>query len=260
LVDYDLVLTAGHCLRLLALDDFSVVFDYYYTAPGKLALSGDSIFRPSAIVSERRDAVGTQPRLDFAFLRLDHPVNASRRPAPLFATRPSIMAGERVNALGCDGGVPLKSDDGAAVRDTRVSGDDWFSASTDTSRGSSGGPAFNADGVLLGILARGSRDLEETTSGCNVASELSEDETLQEQYTYAHAAIASLCADDSQSTLCRDQCGSPCNALRPQEESAATSCALGMPTGHARMGATWLLPALLAVARAASRWARCASA
>src|SRR5689334_11060014 len=35
LVDWDLVLTAAHCIRRFALGDFKIVFGYYYTSLGK---------------------------------------------------------------------------------------------------------------------------------------------------------------------------------------------------------------------------------
>jgi hypothetical protein len=38
LVDWDLVLTAGHCARATTVNDMAAVFDYFYTRPGVLGV------------------------------------------------------------------------------------------------------------------------------------------------------------------------------------------------------------------------------
>src|SRR6266850_2085585 len=63
LVDWDLVLTAGHCARVYALGDFVVAFDYFYQAPGELALV--DLREPVELVAEALDPAGTEPRLDY---------------------------------------------------------------------------------------------------------------------------------------------------------------------------------------------------
>src|SRR3954452_2919549 len=44
LVDWDLVLTAGHCAHAIAVDDLAVVFGYFYPEPGRLALTADDVY------------------------------------------------------------------------------------------------------------------------------------------------------------------------------------------------------------------------
>ena len=159
LVDWDLVLTAGHCVRQFALEDFVVAFGYYYRAPDRLALSGRDLYQPLEIASEALDPPGSEPRLDYAWLRLAEPVRAPRRPAAVFAGQPAVNNVEAIVAYGTPGGVPGSSDAGGKIRDARLSVGDYFLADADTSYGCSGGGAFVQDGTLLGILARGGMDL-----------------------------------------------------------------------------------------------------
>src|SRR5262249_52913430 len=99
LVDWDLVLTAGHCVRLFALEDFVVAFDYSYTALGQLTLASNAIMNPTEIVSERLDPVGADPQLDYAWLRLDRSAAPPRRPLPIFAALPSLSAGDPLTVI-----------------------------------------------------------------------------------------------------------------------------------------------------------------
>jgi hypothetical protein len=95
LVDWDLVLTAGHCVRLLGLRDFAVVFGYHYASPGELALTPRDIAEPVQIVSEAmdQDAADAQ-RLDYAWLRLVE-TGASAAPARRHLHRAAASGGER---------------------------------------------------------------------------------------------------------------------------------------------------------------------
>jgi Trypsin len=52
LIDWDLVLTAGHCLRAFALADLVVLFGYSYSAPGRLSLRPEDAVEVSEIVAE----------------------------------------------------------------------------------------------------------------------------------------------------------------------------------------------------------------
>jgi hypothetical protein len=51
LLDSDLILTAGHCVRALPLDQLAAVFGYAYSAPAELALSPAAIYDLSQIVA-----------------------------------------------------------------------------------------------------------------------------------------------------------------------------------------------------------------
>jgi hypothetical protein len=229
LVDWDLVLTAGHCVRVLGLDGFAVVFGYAYAAPGALSLAGaPDVRRPVEIVSEALDPAGASPRLDYAWLRLDRPVAFPRHPAPVHVRPPALAAGDPILFIGSDSGVPMKVDDGGEVRDPRATASDYFVADTDTSGGASGGGAFDDGLALTGILARGGPDYVTTAAGCQATVQAPDGSSANEQLTYAHRAVEGLCRDRPEaSSLCRADCSDTCAALpRAADDGAAAGCAI----------------------------------
>jgi hypothetical protein len=248
LVDWDLVLTAGHCLRLLALQDFAVVFGYLYDAPDHLALGPDDVANPVEIVHEALDPEGASPRLDYGWLRLDRPVRPPHHPAGV-RLHPAPAPDDPLIAIGAGGGIPLKWDAGGRVGDARAGVGDYFFASTDTSGGSSGGGAFDASHALLGVTARGAPDLAASEAGCATIVHEPDGSEAAEQFTYAARAVEGLCgAHPEASTLCRTDCGEPCEALPPAPAAAGCDVA-----GERRSGGGGLVLAALA---GAVIWAR----
>jgi hypothetical protein len=224
LVDWDLVLTAGHCTRVFPVDDTIVVFDYFYRQPGELAATTVDTVDVVEIVAESLDPVGVEPRLDYAWLRLRAPVLPPRRPVPVFVTPPPLRLGDPIVSIGAGGGVPMKLDAGGRVRNVRESTRDYFVADVDSSHGSSGAGAFSSEFALLGILARGGADFVDTPEGCRATLRVNED-AATEQFTYAHQAVHGLCGrSPSASSLCRADCGEPCRALAPPELMASGGC------------------------------------
>jgi hypothetical protein len=225
LVDWDLVLTAGHCVRYLPLDGFVVVRGYYYAAPNQMTIAPSDVRDVDAIVDEALDPAGSDPRLDFAWVRLAAPVSDPWEPAPIDAHPEAFALDDPVISIGTPGGVPLKVDDGGTIRALRPDQLDYFVADTDTSHGSSGGGAFDQHLALAGVLARGGVDLVTTMDGCQLNARIADGAQAEEQFTYAHRALEHLCAAaPSASTLCRAQCGDPCSALAPQPRNAAGGC------------------------------------
>jgi hypothetical protein len=245
LVDHDLVLTAGHCMRLLPLDQLKVVFGYYFDAADTLAVRAPyDVLDIAEIVDEVLDASSTQgPVLDYAFIRLAHDAPKGRAPAPV-RMRPAVV-GEALIAAGTSLGMPLKVDEGARVTATRSAHQDYFVSDTDTSAGASGGPAFTADLTLLGVLARGAQDFEASERDCNLEAHRTAADA-SEQFTSAATALASLCLRvPDASSLCRAECGEPCIAERA---ASASGCAVLSPGARSR-GLAWMLfvPLLFAV-------------
>ena len=155
LVDFDLVLTARHCVPSpSACRQTLFVFDYSYSDPDRLVrpspqnIYGCREIQVMGMGSERED--------DFAFVRLDRPVSSERAPAAL---RPSgdVVPGEPIAALGFPEGTPLKIDSEGHVNRLSVDAPLLF-ASVDTFRGSSGSGVFDAQQRLLGIIIEGERD------------------------------------------------------------------------------------------------------
>src|SRR4051812_43602771 len=145
LVDWNLVLTSGHCIDLVPIQALRVVFGYYYVAPGKLALSNADAYPVAEVVVSRRDPAEADQRLDFAWLRLQSAVKAPHRPVAVYTQPPGPALGDSIISIGAGGGVPIKLDAGGHVQETRDAYGDYFVADTDTSEGSSGGGAYATD-------------------------------------------------------------------------------------------------------------------
>jgi hypothetical protein len=214
LVDADLVLTAGHCARLAAPQDFVVVLGYYYQAPGKLVITRDAVIDVAGIPVEALDPGGVGSRLerDFAWLRLARPAPARYQPAPI-RRRLTDLPRSTLTFAGTGGGVPLKIDQGATIFDDGAPTFLSFVADTDSARGASGGGAFDADLGLLGILGRGSSDLAMTPAGCWTTARAPDGVPPREEFTFAARALEGLCAAGEPTSLCRADCGEPCAAL-----------------------------------------------
>jgi trypsin-like peptidase len=251
LVDWDLVLTAGHCMRLLAPADYRVVFGYHYLQPGTLALQPGGLATPVEIVDEALDPAGTDPRFDHAWLRLASPVPAPYAPVPVYRAPPPVRSGDPVKTIGAPHGMPLKADATGVVADPRGFSD-YFLAKTDTSGGWSGGGAFDAQHALIGILSRGADDLTAAPAdGCAREARAGDADPGQEQFTYAFAALRSLCAKEPSRSLCRADCSEPCMATPPPtasgDEGGSSGCAIspGRPDRRAGPALAVLLGACL---------------
>jgi hypothetical protein len=229
LVDWDLIVTAGHCVHAVPLRDVVAVFGYYYDEPGRLVASAEDVIDLDRVVAEEVDPAGSDPRLDYAVVRLSRGVGPERGPAPV--RRPGLTAGQPLIFAGTGGGVPVKIDVGGAVQDARETRFDFFTADTDTSGGSSGGGAFDDELTLVGVMARGGTDLQQTGDGCMAAVHEPSGANAEEEFTYAFRAIEGLCkkADGKMSSLCRSECGDPCEALPRPSALSAGGCSLAAP-------------------------------
>jgi hypothetical protein len=251
LVDWDLVLTAGHCLRLLALEDIAVVFNYRYERPRQLAVASGDVFDAVDIVSEALDPAVARPRLDYGWVRLGRPVAPPRQPAPVYVRAPPLRLGDAILSIGNGGGVPMKLDAGGVIRNLREPETDYFIADTDTSHGSSGGGAFDGELALVGISVRGGDDWTVTAEGCHRTIRQPDGSAAEEQFNYANRAVEGLCATSpSASSLCRADCGDPCRALPAPIPPPSAGCSLAAaPRSWVSLTGYWLLPMVLIVRR-----------
>jgi hypothetical protein len=215
LVDWNLVLTSGHCVSAVPPDSLRVAFDYFYRSEGELAMGEDDVYAVEQVVMARRDDPTPNDdgeRLDFAWLELATPARPPHRPAATYTRSRGASESDRVISIGAGGGVPIKWDEGGRVRYTRSEFDDYLIADTDTSQGSSGGGIFDEHLVVLGSLARGAADFARTEAGCYVTSSEADPSAAREQFTYVHRSVEALCATGSTSVLCNPSCGDPCDA------------------------------------------------
>lgn len=250
LVDWDLVLTSGHCVSVVPLSELRIVFNYYYREPGELAVSEEDIYQVEEVVAARTDRDPGAGRLDFGWLRLKQPVRPPHRPTRLQTGSSGAALGDVVISISAGGGAPLKLDAGGQVLDLRAETNDYFIADTDTSEGSSGGAAFTEDLTLLGTLARGAPDFVRTDAGCWTTDSASSPLEAREQFTYAYRSVQALCEREPSSWLCDPSCDdSPCDPPpRPDPDTDAAidsdGCSLGkLP--NSTSGPTLALASLL---------------
>ena len=211
LVDWDLVLTSGHCVDIVPLRNLRVVFNYFFNDPGQLALTRADIYTVDAVVRARDDQNEAHERIDYGWLRLSEPVRLPHAPAAVRPHVPELALGDGILAINAGGGVPFKFDSGGRVRDLRAGLDDYFVADTDTSEGSSGGPAFNEEFALLGTLARGAPDFVQTSAGCAATDREENPRFAREQFTYVARSVEGLCEVDADRWFCDSSCDEGCD-------------------------------------------------
>lgn len=251
LVDWDLVLTSGHCVDVIPNSSLRVMFGYYYQSEGDLAVSADSVYRVREVITSRNDRTGTE-RLDFAWLRLTESVRPPYHPSPIYLHSPGVEVGDPIINVSAGGGVPLKFDGGGRVQNVRAGVADYFVADTDTSQGSSGSPAFDDDFSVVGSLARGAPDFLLSEQGCRVTAQSLDPADAIEEFTFAHRAVEALCEAGAESALCSADCGEPCDAStapRPARLMEDDGCSLGPKGVRGGYGATLLAAALVALIR-----------
>lgn len=256
LVDSDLVLTAGHCVHQLALEDFAIVFDYFYRAPGQLALNAADLAEPMEVVAEALPRQEDELRLDYAWIRLRSPAPPPHLPAPLRTDARTLELGAPVVSVSTGGGIPMKVDAGGEIRGLRPPFFDYFIVDSDSMHGSSGGIAFDAQLRALGILVRGGDDWIETPEGCRTNRQQPDPWVAEEQFVHTERALEGLCrAQRSRCTpLCEDNCRAPASSY------AASGCQLSLssrlPPAPSVVGAACIAMALARHRRAKLRTAR----
>lgn len=166
LIDDDLVLTAWHVARTIPCDDLRFVFGYRRETEGDPIQTvarldpGEDVYACAEIVLPATFDQGQSDYadgIDLALVRLDRPVSqaytpAEIAPAPWLVDRPAAML-----SMGMPVGMPLKVDPGFVLN---VDASNYFEVGSDLFKGTSGGPLFDADNRLIGIVKGGPRDFE----------------------------------------------------------------------------------------------------
>jgi S1-C subfamily serine protease len=157
-----LVATAAHCLPSGPHSSVRIVFGYEIAdgARARTLIPARDVYDGRPVSSSR-----TPGDLDYALLRLDRDVDASRDPLRLATA--NLKVGTEVLAVGYPEGLPQKFAPGAWSRD---GGQNFFRANLDTYGGSSGSPVVGeSTGAVEGMLVRGARDFQLTPQGCYVS-------------------------------------------------------------------------------------------
>ena len=223
LIDDDLVATAGHCLGDTAeaararCGELRVAFGYAQEASDEaVELEGKDVF------ACRRVVLWERARGDYAVFQLERSAAVERTPLTV-AERP-VARGAKVTVASTGAGLPLKVELGARVTAEQVA-PDFFAADTDTFAGGSGGAVLDAQGELVGLVARGSPDFV-ADGACRRAAR---QRAGREQHQHALSIRDALCEHAwPSSRLCGTQpaCGDDVCSASESPGNCARDCAV----------------------------------
>ncbi len=157
LVAPDIVLTAGHCVKVPGSNEgvplskmlFLFGFDMLDATHVKIGFPGKDVYAAKSLLKrvENDDA-------DYALIRLDRKV--AGRPALAVAPTEPMWVGKQLFVIGHPSGLPTKLAAGASIK--RVDST-TFTSNLDTFEGNSGSPIFSAgSNAIVGILDSGKKD------------------------------------------------------------------------------------------------------
>lgn len=232
LIDHDLVLTAGHCLKSESqCRTTRFVFDYALNEVGEVTPpSTEAIYTCANLVTRVLDS---ETGRDFAVVQLDRPAT-DRIPISILSDVRTLRRGEPVVVVGYGLGLPAKVDQGGSITDISGLATGSIVVSTDTFVGNSGSPVMDRFHRMVGVLVRGQTDFDDSC-GCRrsrVASEGGE-----EVMTFA-VALEGLCGTDWPTSLCNraaacgdGRCTGEETAVSCPNDCAETSCGNGVCEG-----------------------------
>jgi hypothetical protein len=232
LIDDDLVLTAGHCLKASARSpeeacrETSFVFDFHYRAAGTLSeIAATDVFGCQDLVAFSTPG-SNEEGSDYALVQLDRAPRA-RKPARLAAAEAAErVIGDRVHLVGNGAGLPTKIDSGGTIAGTY--GGAYLLADTDSFGAGSGSAVFDASMSLLAIQVRGLSDWQGGLD-CTRAAIGSE---ASEQHLFVKGVIDSLCeAGYPSQRLCQRQPGCGDGVCSAQESAEACPADCGAACG-----------------------------
>lgn len=165
LIAPDILVTAGHCIETEedmknAVWIFDYTSDISYNKAGKFITVDQSnmYYGVELLATKLTDDLN----YDYCVIRLDRKTN--RKPYK-FRTGGAIRFEDHVAMIGSPSGLPLKVADSARVTNNDLK--TWFLTDLDAFQGNSGGPVFNSNGFIEGILVRGTKGDFEYDASCN---------------------------------------------------------------------------------------------
>lgn len=158
LIAPDILVTAGHCIKTIEdAKEYIFLFDYttdlvFNSAKNYFTFNEENAYEVSEVLSSELsdDDVDRDELLDYAIIKLDR---KSNRTPYRFRTSGSVGEKTSIYTMGAPTGLPLKFSEKAVVVDD--SPEKWFKSSIDAFPGNSGGPVFDKNGFIEGILVRG---------------------------------------------------------------------------------------------------------
>ncbi|GAA4282177.1 trypsin-like peptidase domain-containing protein [Gaetbulibacter aestuarii] len=152
LIAPDILVTAGHCVKQMQdANKYVWVFDYtndlkYNQTYKYVQVDPNDIYEVAEVLTAD---LNDKTDDDYSFLRLNR---QSTRAPYRFRTSGKVALNTKVNTIGSPTGLPLKFADNAIVVEN--SKPNWFKNSIDTFPGNSGGPVFDPNGFIEGIMVR----------------------------------------------------------------------------------------------------------
>jgi V8-like Glu-specific endopeptidase len=247
LIGEDLVLTAGHCIDVIACGRAQFVFGYYRDSETALhGISAQDVFDCQSVVVRGAQATsigiensnGATPETttgginttvagDFAIVRLN-------RKAPNFATArvqsnpQDIAVGTKVAMAGYPQGIPAKIADNGKVTASKsvlFADEANWDSNLDSFPSNSGSGVYTvSDYTLKGIMVMGNPDnfVLDSSQGCynwNQVGEVADPLSPPEVSTYAWRAMQALCGYEPNNPVC-----APANQLKftSSDTSSAT--------------------------------------
>lgn len=162
LVDEDILVTAGHCAKVLDCLTTSWVFGYDSEEARDNVVPSKNVYKCAEILTS---VLNLEVKKDFAVIRLDRKVKGV---TPLkFRKEGRIDDDASMVIIGNPSGLPTKVTKNVLVRDN--SPENYFLTNADTFGGNSGSAVINEEtGLVEGILVRGAKDYEmDYSRGCN---------------------------------------------------------------------------------------------
>jgi V8-like Glu-specific endopeptidase len=152
LIAPNILVTAGHCINSMEdANKYVWVFDYTsesdFIDGRRLKFNAQNIYEVESIIASKLD---NETDDDYALLRLS---NKSNRAPYRFRTSGTVLENGAINTIGSPTGLPLKFSTNAVV--VNNSPEKWFKSDIDAFPGNSGGPVFDQNGFIEGILVRG---------------------------------------------------------------------------------------------------------
>lgn len=161
------LLTAGHCILPNGIvnnskhpfcDSFQWYFDFNTDSMGRTHeknIPANKLYSCTRVIRAENIELGGKPGTnfgnDFAVIELDRPVTGIA--APLKLSKRKVRKGEPVFTIGHPSGLPAKYSGTSSV--LTIDNPYYFSVNLDTLGGNSGGPVFNAQREVVGILVSG---------------------------------------------------------------------------------------------------------
>lgn len=241
LIDHDLVLTAGHCVRnVSSCTGWSFVFDFHEASPGTLApITHEDVYYCHQLLLSPFDADHSR---DYAVIELDrpvrHPDGTPRALAPITATDTARPLESEVVVIGTPLGTPMRIARNGFVAYSRPTVLDIFGYTGDTTPGSSGGGVYDNLGNLVGVHSNSLRPAF-ADLGCNRIRRLTmtgEIGARAAEAVYVHRAVDDLCATGRKSLsvcgvapVCGDgQCSGIEDPTSCAADCAAPTCGNGV--------------------------------